>query len=82
MQQQGELLADPMLADEVVEPLGPQRALDHPLVAVGQRRDNAVGPGLGAVVVLVVLVVLAVLPRLPTAFELGFLGPGEGVAAV
>ena len=42
-QQQGELLADPLLADEVVEPLGPQRALDHPLVAVGQRRDNAVG---------------------------------------
>ena len=45
VQQQRELLADPGLADEVVEPLGPQRALDHPLVAVGQRRDNAVaGP--------------------------------------
>ena len=42
MQQQGQLLADPGLADEVVEALGAQRALDDPLIAVGKRRDNAV----------------------------------------
>ena len=43
-QQQGQLLADPGLADEVVKALGPQRALDDPLVAVGERRDDTVAP--------------------------------------
>ncbi len=37
LQHQGQLLADPGLADDLGEPLGPQRALDEPLVRVGQR---------------------------------------------
>ncbi len=41
-QQQRQLLPDPGLPDEVVEPLGPQGALDGPLVPVRQRRDDAV----------------------------------------
>jgi hypothetical protein len=41
VQQQRELLPDPGLADEVIEAPGPQRALDQPLVAVGEGGDNA-----------------------------------------
>src|SRR5271165_5853643 len=37
LQDQRQLLAHPRLADELGEPLGPQRALDNPLVRVGQR---------------------------------------------
>ena len=37
LQHQGQLLADPVLADDLGEPLGPQRAFDEALVRVGQR---------------------------------------------
>ena len=40
VEHQRQLLADPGLADEVVQPLGPQRALDHPVIGVGQRRHQ------------------------------------------
>src|SRR5207247_3137130 len=41
-QHQRQLLADPALPDEVAQPLGPQRSLDHPLIGSGQWRDEAV----------------------------------------
>ena len=43
LQEQRQLLADPGLADQLVQPPGPQRALDHPVVGVGHGRDHAVG---------------------------------------
>ncbi len=42
LQHQGQLLADPGLADDLRQPLGPQRTLDDPLVRVGQRRHEPV----------------------------------------
>ena len=69
VQQQRQLLADPGLADEVIEALGPQRALDLPVVTVGERRDDAVLPRGRPD------------PSAPARrAELGFLGPGQGVA--
>src|SRR5580698_1213049 len=46
LQQQGELLTDPHLSGEVVQPLGPQGALDCPLAVFQQRRDQALAPGI------------------------------------
>ncbi len=69
---------DLLLADEVVEPAWPQRALDHPLDRCRLRRDNAVG-GVAADVAADVSVVV---PGPAAAPELGFLGPGGGVASV
>ena len=42
LQDQGELVANPLLADEVGEALGPQRALDGAVVGVGERRHQPV----------------------------------------
>ena len=42
LEHQRELLADPVLADELVERLGPQRVLDLALVDGGERRDRVV----------------------------------------
>src|ERR1700747_51839 len=44
LQDQRQRLASPRLADELGEPLGPQRGLDGPLVRVGQRGHDLV-PG-------------------------------------
>ena len=41
-QHQRELLAHPGLADELLQPLRPQRALNVPVVLVGQRRHHPV----------------------------------------
>ena len=40
LEHQGQLLADPLLADDLVEGAGPQRRLDGPLVAVGVGVDG------------------------------------------
>ena len=37
---QRDLLAHPLLADELVQPLGPQRCLDHPLPVAGIGLDQ------------------------------------------
>src|SRR6266567_4650337 len=42
-QHQAQLLADTRLPDELIEPLGAQRALDRPLVGLRERRHHAVG---------------------------------------
>src|SRR5690348_10920949 len=42
LEHQRELLAQPGLADELGQLPGPERALDLPLVSIGQRRDEPV----------------------------------------
>jgi len=44
---EGELLADPGLADELVQPLRPERTLDHPVIGISQRGDQPVTLGGG-----------------------------------
>jgi hypothetical protein len=81
-QQERQLLADAGLADEVIEALGPQRALDRPLVAVGERRHDALAPRVGRGGPAIERPGRRRLPR-PRgrpAGELGFLGPGQRVA--